>query len=171
MSPELKKGQFIDIVLAREAEILARHEAGESWNSIERELRCGKTGGLLVKTLRLISAQRIKQGRTPIVDMNTSEWDDDDFTHYMTKVINPRMRKAFWRLLQEYFFMRGIPAYKQREAKERLLARLISKTKLADVETIDEFMTVFVELVKLTCHLEDLHRLLLLPRIKKGVQK
>lgn len=166
----LKKGQFIDIVLAREEEIIARHNAGESWNSIEREIRCGKTGGLLVKTLRLISAKRIKERKAPLIEP-LEHWDDDDFTHWFTKKVDPRMRKSFWRLLQEYFFMKSVATHQQKEFKQKFLHKLIGVTSLAEIDNIDAFMTVYVELVKVTLHLEDLHRLLLLPRVKKGVKK
>lgn len=166
----LKKGQLIDIVLMREKEILARHEAGESWNSIEREIRCGKCGGTLVKTLRAISAQRIRENKTPLLQPLES-WDDDDFTSWFTKKIDPRMRKSFWQLLQEYYFMKSVATHQQKEFKEKFLYKLIGVTSLKEIDNIDAFMTVYVELVKVTFHLEDLHRLLLLPRVKKGMKK
>lgn len=172
------KGGFQEYVVTHADELIARHKAGETWREIETSIRNGKYCGAVNRILKNIHTYRkkvqkkVKPKPAPRKVFKTGYvWDDDDFTPYVTKLIDPRMRKSFHKLLQETFMVKGVLPIHQKAYKESLMMELVGIKHLADLETIEQFMTVYIELVKRAARLEDLHRLILLPRVKKGGQK
>lgn len=169
------KGSFQDYVIDHADELMARHEAGETWREIESGLRGGRYCGAVARILKTMATRKRKQPKPAVVKPKQPRpckteylWDADDFTPYVTKLINPRMRKSFFALLQETYMVKGILPIYQKAYKENMLMELIGIKHLVDLETIEQFMTVYIELVKRASRLEDLHRLILLPRVKKG---
>lgn len=169
------KGGFQEYVVTHADELMARHKAGETWREIETSIRNGKYCGAVNRILKNLHAYRakvqkkVKPKPAPRKVFKTENvWDADDFTPYVTNLINPRMRKSFFSLLQETFMVKGVLPIHQKAYKENMLMELIGIKHLVDLETIEQFMTVYIELVKRASRLEDLHRLILLPRVKKG---
>lgn len=118
-------------------EIKRMRADGMTFTAIEARFRLGR-GSVkrAFEKLGLIEApkQRPHHVKTDI--------DTDDFSMEFSQVLGFEMRFQFFLKIQEAFFCKGITTDKIGE-RTKLLQKTIGKSKLAEIETMSEFWTVY----------------------------